>query len=191
MLAASAPEILESEVGKPMEAAMVAARWDLTKELDPYQGLGFTLRRSDTFEIRGRRTDGILLARKGAPEQLTPTEPILVVYTATSPEIAPLPIFAKRELIEGSQFKDFTNFSEHPVTVNGLGGYEIIADAKETQMDVAVRIFLVAVRTGEQDMIIEGIVVPESWEKYLPEFRGLAESFRVTQDSGHGGMGAM
>jgi hypothetical protein len=184
VLSAAAPEMLETVVSKSIETCLLAAKWDSTKELDPYEGLGFSLRQSETFEVRGRRPGGILLARKEAPEQLTPSEPILVVYSATEPEVAPLQIFAKNELTQNSQFTDFSNFSERSLTVNGLKGYEIIADAKEPNLGVAVRILLVAVRTPDQDMVIEGIVAPESWEKYIPEFHGLAESFRVTKDRG-------
>ena len=187
VLSAAVPELLETVVAKTLESCLLAAKWDLNKELDPYDGLGFSLRKSETFEIRGRRPGGILLARKEAPEQLSPAEPILVIYSATEPEIAPLPTFAKAELTQNSQFTDFSNLAERTLTVNGLSGYEIIADAREPDLDVKVRILLVAVRTPDQDMVIEGIVGPDNWEKYIPEFHGLAESFRVTKDSGHGG----
>jgi hypothetical protein len=184
VLSAAAPELLEPAVSKTLVNCMLGAKWDLNKELDPYDGLGFSLRKSEVFEIRGRRPGGILMTRKDAPEQLTPAEPILVVYSATEAAIAPLAIFAKNELTVNSQFTDFSNLAERTLTVNGLSGYEIVADAKEPDLDVAVRILLVAVRTPDQDMVIEGIVAPESWDKYVPEFHGLAESFKVTKDRG-------
>ena len=184
IVSAAVPELLEPAVSKTLEQCMMSVKWDLTKELDPYDGLGFSLRKSEMFEIRGRRPGGILLTRKDAPDQLTPAEPILVVYSATEAAVAPIAIFAKNELTQNSQFTDFSNLVERELTVNGLKGHEIIADAKEPDLDVAVRIILVAVRTPDQDMVIEGIVAPDSWEKYISEFHGLAESFRVTKERG-------
>ncbi|HWP86020.1 MAG TPA: hypothetical protein VNN17_12565, partial [Terriglobia bacterium] len=98
--------------------------------------------------------------------------------------VAPLAATARQALTEGSQFVEFANFSERPLVINGLNGYEIIADAKEASQSIPVRILLVAVRAGDRDMIIEGIVETAGWEKYLPEFRGLAESFQITP-AGH------
>ena len=186
MLAASASELLEASLGKTLEQCLLTAKWDAAKTLDPYAGMGFSLRESDVFEIRGRRPGGVLLARKDAPDELTPAEPILVVYPSASPEVAPIEILAMRQLTEGDQFIGFANFVERPLTVNGLNGYEIIADATESTMSLSVRILLVVVRTSEKDMIIQGIAAPESWEKYLPEFHALAESFQVTS-AGHSG----
>ena len=184
MLAASAPLLLEEELGQTLEQTLLSAKWFPDRAIDPYAGMGFSLRTSETFEIRGRKPGGILLARKEAPDELTPAEPILVVYSATSAAVAPLPMMAKQQLIENPQFTGFANFAERAVTVNGLNGYEIVADAEEATMHVPVRILLVAVRANDRDMIIEAIVVPESWEKYLPEFRALAESFQITASSG-------
>ena len=186
MLAASAPALLEAALGKTLEQCLLTAKWDPAKKLDPYAGMGFSLRESEIFEIRGRRPGGILFARKDAPEELSPAEPIMVVYPSASVEIAPIAILAKRELTEGDQFTGFANFAERTITVNGLNGYEIIADATESTMSIPVRIIMVVVRTPDQDMIIEGIVAPESWERYLPEFHALAESFQLTP-AGHSG----
>jgi hypothetical protein len=127
----------------------------------------------------------VLLTRKDAPDELTPAEPILVVYPTVSPEISPLAILAKQQLTDGDQFVEFANFAERTLSVNGLNGYEIIADAKEASHSIPVRIILVAVRTPDQDMIIEGIVEPGSWDKYVAEFHALAESFQLTKDVGH------
>jgi hypothetical protein len=100
--------------------------------------------------------------------------------------VAPLATFAKQELTETTQFVEFENLSERALTINGLSGYEIIADAKEAEMKIPVRIMLVAVRSGNRDMVLEGVVAMESWDTYLPEFRGLVESFEITPAAMHG-----
>jgi hypothetical protein len=33
-------------------------------------------------------------------------------------------------------------------------------------------------RAPDHDVIIEGVVSPQSWDKYVSEFHGLAESFQ-------------
>jgi hypothetical protein len=180
MLAASVPEILEPEVGKSLEECLLTARWDPNKTVDPYAGMGFSLRESDIFVIRGRRPGGVLLTRKEAAAELTPSEPIIVVYPSASPEIAPLPIAAMQTLTEGDQFIEFENFVERPLTVNGLNSYEIIADAKEASMAIPVRILLMVVRASDRDMIIEAIVEPTNWDQYVPEFHSIAESLQIT-----------
>jgi hypothetical protein len=184
MLAASAPLLLEGELGAALEQTLLTAKWEPDRVIDPYAGMGFSLRSSETFEIRGRKPGGVLLARKDAPQELTPAEPILVIYSATSAAVAPLAVLARQQLTENPQFTEFSNFVEHPLQVNGLSGYEIVADAKETSQAVPVRILLIAVRASERDMILEAVVAPEAWDKYLPEFRALIESFQVTA-AGH------
>ena len=185
LLAASAPETLEPIVGRILEECLRTARWDPSKAIDLYAGLGFSLRESEIFEIRGRRPGGVLLVRKGAPEVLTPAEPVLVVYPSAGPEVAPIAIMARQALTEGDQFVGFENFSERPLLINGLSSYEIIADATESSQSIPVRILLVVVRASDQDLIFEAIVEPASWEKYLPEFHALAESLQITP-AGHG-----
>ena len=184
LLAASAPAAMEGQLGKVLEQTLLTAQWFPDRVIDPYAGMGFSLRPSETFEIRGRKPGGVLLARKDAPQELSPAEPILVIYSSTSAAVAPLAMLAREELNANPQFTSFTNMAERAVTVNGLNGYEIITDAKETSTQVPVRILLVAVRGNEREMILEAIVARESWEKYLPEFRALADSFQLTS-SGH------
>jgi hypothetical protein len=184
LLAASAPEALEPVVGAILEECLRTARWDPDKVIDLYAGMGFSLRESEVFVIRGRRPGGVLLVRRGAPDVLTPAEPILVVYPLVSPEVAPIADLARRALTEGDQFVEFENFAERSLLINGLSSYEIIADAKESTQRVPVRILLMVVRAGDRDMIFQAIVEPASWDKYLPEFHSLAESMQVSS-AGH------
>jgi hypothetical protein len=186
MIAASAPQAVESQLADLLERCLRAARWFPDRVVDPYQGMGFKLRESAVLEIRGRIPGGLLLTRKEAPEELSPNDPILVIYPSPSTVVAPLATFAKQELTETTQFVEFENLSERALTINGLSGYEIIADAKEAEMKIPVRIMLVAVRSGNRDMVLEGVVAMESWDTYLPEFRGLVESFEITPAAMHG-----
>jgi hypothetical protein len=186
MIAASAPQAMESQLGEILERCLRTAQWFPDRVVDPYQGMGFKLRESAVMEIRGRIPGGVLLTRQGAPDELSPNDPILVIYPSRSAVAAPLATFAKQELTETTQFIEFANFSERALTINGLSGYEIIADAKEAEMKIPVRIILVAVRSGNRDMVLEGVVAIESWDTYLAEFQGLAESFEITPSPTHG-----
>jgi hypothetical protein len=179
LLDASAPELLVPLLGNTLKECLLTARWDPAKVLDSYAGMGFSLRQSDIFEVRGRRPGGVLLARKDAPPVLSPSEPILVVYPLVTPEVPPIETQAKRALTEGDQFVEFENFVERSLTINGRSSYEIIADAKEATHMIPVRILLVLVRGSDKDMIVEAIVEPASWDRYITEFHALAESLQI------------
>lgn len=183
LLDASAPELLQPLVGNILKDCLLTARWDPAKVLDPYAGMGFSLRQSDIFEIRGRRPGGVLLARKEAPAVLDPSEPIMVVYPLLTPEVPPIEMQAKRTLTEGDQFIEFRNFVERPLTINGRSSYEIIADATESSHSIPVRILMVVVRASDRDMVIEAVVEPGSWDRYVTEFHALAESLQITPAS--------
>jgi len=185
MLAASVPQAWEAELGAGLRQTLLTARYFADRKVDPYYGLGFSMRESTVLEVRAHLPGGVLMTRKGAPTELTPDDPILVVYPTQNPEVAPLEIFAMQQLTDTEQFIDFANFDEHPVTINGMTGYEIIADAKVAEVNIPVRIFLVALRAGAREMVLEGVVATGAWEQYLPEFRGLAESFQFSEGHTH------
>lgn len=114
---------------------------------------------------------------------LDPSEPIMVVYPLLTPEVPPIEMQAKRTLTEGDQFIEFRNFVERPLTINGRSSYEIIADATESSHSIPVRILMVVVRASDRDMVIEAVVEPGSWDRYVTEFHALAESLQITPAS--------
>ena len=122
MLAASVPALLESEFGRVLETTLLAVRWFPDRIIDPYAGMGFSLRTSETFEVRGRKPGGVLLARKEAPDELSPAEPILLIYSATSAAVAPLAVLARQQLTENPQFTGFANFGSIGILLGGIGG---------------------------------------------------------------------
>ncbi len=185
MLAASAPQAWESQLGDGLRQTLLTARYFPDRKVDPYYGLGFSMRESTVLEVRGHLPGGVLMTRRGAPTELTPEDPVLVVYPTQNAEVAPLEILAMQQLTDTEQFTDFANFDEHPVTINGMAGYEIVADAKVTEVNTPVRILLVALRVGAGEMVLEGVVATAGWDQYLPEFRGLAESFQLSDGHSH------
>jgi hypothetical protein len=185
MLAASVPQAWESELGEGLRQTLLTAQYFPDRKVDPYYGLGFSMRESTVLEVRAHLPGGILMTRKGAPTELTPEDPVLVVYPTQNAEVAPLEIFAMQQLTDTEQFTDFANFDEHPVTINGMAGYEIIADAKVAEGNIPVRIFLLALRSSSREIVLQGVVATGAWEQYLPEFRGLAESFQLDEEHSH------
>jgi hypothetical protein len=184
MLAASAPAAMEEELGRILEQTLLTVKWFPDRVIDPYAGMGFLLRRSDRFVVRGRKPGGVLLTRTDAPRELTPAEPIVVVYSATSAAAAPLAVLVRAELTENPQFTGYSNLAERAVTISDLNGHEVVADAEEASTQTPVRILLVAVRGNGRDVIFQAVVAAENWEKYLPEFRSLVDSLQITA-AGH------
>jgi hypothetical protein len=189
MITATLPASAEEELGPDLKAALLSAKWDPGKHIDPFGGLEFRIQLDDAFEIRGRRTGGVLLARKEAGEDFTPDEPILMIFPSDASSIPPLEEFARQELNGSEQFKNLKLTEEHAVRVKDLTAYEITAEAEveigEGAPTVPVRIYLLAVRTPKKDMVIEGFVSPAKWDEYLPAFRAMAVSYEATPVPGH------
>lgn len=189
MITATLPASAEQELAPGLKASLLSARWDPTKQVDPFSGLEFRIQLHDAFEIRGRRTGGVLLARKEAGEDFSPDEPLLMIFPSEGSAVPPLEEFARQELAASEQFKNLKFTEQQAIRVKDLNAYEIIAEAEveigEGAPGVPVRIYLLAVRTPNKDMVIEGFVSPVKWDEYLPAFRAMAVSYEVTPVPGH------
>jgi hypothetical protein len=181
MITATMPASAEGEMAPILKAAMLGAKWNPEKIIDQFSGLEFKIKLHDDFEVRGRRPGGVLVTRKEAGEEITPGEPILLVYPSEETSAPPIEKFAHDELNANQQFKDMKTVEEHALRVKDMAAYEITAEAKvDADQEIPVRIYLLAVRTPNKDMVVEGFVSPEGWDQYLPVFRAMAASYEVT-----------
>ena len=189
MITATIPATAEKEIAPGIRASMLSAKWSPDKVIDPFSGLEFKVKLDDAFEVRGRRTGGVLLARKAAPEDFTPDEPLVLIFPSERSSVPPIEEFARGELSASEQFKNLKITEEHALRMKDLSAYEITAEAEiniaEEAPAIPVRIFLTAIRTPTKAMVIEGFVSPAKWDEYLPAFRAMALSYEVTPLPGH------
>jgi hypothetical protein len=61
--------------------------------------------------------------------------------------------------------------------IDGLDGYEIIADAKDTTSDTPITVYQVMLFDNKSYILIQGIVGTKIRDKYLLEFKAMARSF--------------
>lgn len=185
MITATLPASAEKELGPSLKAAMLGAKWTPDKEIDQFAGLEFKLKLNEGFEVRGRRPGGVLVALKSASEELTPGEPLMLIYPSEETSAPPIEKFAHDELNANEQFKNMKTVEEHALRVKDMAAYEITAEATVAEQDIPVKIFLMAIRTPNKDMVVEGFVAPGGWDQYLPAFRAMAASFESTPVPGH------
>jgi hypothetical protein len=114
------------------------------------------------------------------PEQTNePTAPFFIA----APSLSDVPIqnqrqFAVDRLYETAETRIATIRSNLEVTIDGLDGYEIIAEGEDSDSEIPVVVYQVMLFDGDSYYLMQGLVGMQQAEEYLPEFQAMAESFK-------------
>jgi len=116
--------------------------------------------------------DGLLMANR-------PESPLFVAAPSLGPVLVADPrAYAEEKLRQTAKTTGITLQSHEPITIDGLSGFESLAEAKDEASDTPLTLYQVLLFDADRYVVMVGIVGAARRDDYLPEFRALARGFR-------------
>jgi hypothetical protein len=179
LITATFPEAVKAQWSAALENAVLGAQWDAAAVVDPLAGLNFSIKDEPEMKLARRMSSALLLTKDGTLPGKPTTDPMLVIASSISEVlIGDLPQFAAARLNEITQITGATIKQQSAVTIGGLKGSEIIAEAEWKTPQAPVTVFLTMLQDGNNYFIIQGFAARTEQQKYLPIFKRIAQSFQ-------------
>jgi hypothetical protein len=180
LVVASYAKVLAKELGEPLRASVLSARWSGGAAPGHYDGLTFRVVESASLKIASRMGNLLLLTLAGRKGVVKPEEPMLVVGSAMyNMRLGDLRTFAEARIAKTAQAKDIRVVTGGEINVGGLPAYEIQATALNLKTDLPLALYQVIIRSPDTYYIAQGMVGEANAKKYLPELRQVARSLTV------------
>lgn len=175
------PRSAESAVSAAVQASLLTASWNAEAVDDPLEGLLFRVTPTSRLKLAQRMSNMILLTESGTVERQGPGDPLYIVGNSiSSAGIHNLPAFSEARARQTAQMKDVRNFKGQAVKVDGLDGYELLADAKDSRTGTPMSLYQVIVPDVTGYFIVQGLISAGRSDEVLPEFRRITATFRRT-----------
>jgi hypothetical protein len=122
--------------------------------------------------------DGLLVANR-------PESPLFVAAPSLGPvRVADPRTYAEEKLRQTAKTTGITIQSHEAITVDGLSGFETLAEGKDEASGTPLALYQVLLFDGDRYVVMVGLVGAARRDDYLPEFRALARGFQRRPPAG-------
>lgn len=150
--------------------------------LDPLEGLGFHVTESPRLKIATRVSNTILLNEAGNLAYPQPGSAALVIGSSVATvDLSDVEAFARRRIQQIAALSDIGNVSGQPISIDGITGFELFADARHADTSLPMRVYQVVLPEGSQYILIRGLVRADQAEEFIPQFQAVTRSLRRTR----------
>jgi hypothetical protein len=179
-ITATFPEAAKARFSAALERAVLTARWDAEAATDPLAGLTFSIQDDPALKFARRVSNAVMLTRDGTLPGKPNNDPMMIVAPSLSAvEISDVKTFAEARLMQIAQVSGIVLKKQSEVTIAGLPGSEIVAEAawKDHPQDRCV-IYQALLVDGRSYFLLQAFAPLDERQKYLEIFRRIAQSFR-------------
>lgn len=183
MLNAIFPEELEGELPAALKAAVLAAEWDPTLEVDPFAPLPWTLTRPEGLLFAGNMGTALLYTEDG---EVVQKEKPAAARLMISPSMGEVDVgdpraFAEKRIRQLPFGKSLEIESSTAFEAGGRKGWEIVAKARHDKAPVDLLVHQVLlVGEGEYHLFVSQCG-REQRDAWLPRFRACAASWKLKE----------
>jgi hypothetical protein len=180
LVTATFPEEMKAQISSAMEQSALSVQWDAEAKIDPLAGLNFSFNDDPSLKFAKRISNMVLFTKDGALPGRPTNDPFFIIGPSVSEAaISDIKKFAEMRLMQIEQVSGQVINKQSDVTIAGLPGSEIIAEARWKDLpDAPVVVYQVLLLDGTNYFIMQGIAAREEQEKYLAIFTRIAQSFR-------------
>ena len=180
LVTATFPEEMKAQLSSAMEQSALSVQWDAEAKVDPLAGLNFSFNDDPSLRFARRISNGVMLTKDGALSGKRKNDPFFIIGPSISQvEISDIGRFAERQLMQTEKATGITIKKQSDVTIAGLSGREIVAEAQWNDLpDAPMIIYQVLLLDGKNYFIMQGFAPREEQEKYLAVFTRISQSFR-------------
>ena len=180
MVTGTFPQEFEQQLSDDIKKSVLSSRLNLKKQIDPYEGLHFKVTDSSAFKVAKRMVNMIMMTEDGLFTPKPNPPPLFIAGSSVSQGMAldDKEAFATERVKSIGTMTNVRITFSNPITIDGLNGFEIVADSthiKSQQAKIAYQVILF----GDTDYyIMQGIAPRSEKKKYVKEFKILAHSFK-------------
>jgi hypothetical protein len=180
IVTATFPSTRAAKLSAQLKSAVLTAKNDPTPPPTLGSNVGFTIVASDKVKLTSGMGKMLLYTKDGAIPAKSPADPLFIVAPSFSQiSIADKQQFATRRLYQTAHTKINSVTTTTPISIDGLDGYEIVADAQDASSGTPLAMYQVMLFDDNRSYIlIQGLVGANVRAEYLPEFRSMALSFK-------------
>jgi hypothetical protein len=178
VLVASTPVQYEGSIGPELVRALHSAERDASLVIGPFDGLGFTVDETETFEIAGRDANVVSLRARDAGSRTPAAAPQVIVGRAFTSEPADVERLSDERLAQTPDLSEIAVTSRQAVEIDGMPAFELVADAFDDASQQAITLFQTVAIDGSRYYLVQGRVAAGEADRFVPEFRTLAAGFR-------------
>jgi len=146
-----------------------------------YEGLSFRIDPTPKLRAAGRLSNMLVFTETGSmePSDGSSKQGVMVFGSSLSEaDIGDVEAFARARAPKTEKVRLERIVSGRAVTVDGLPGYELLADAKGVKDGSPVRMYQVVLADAKTYYIGQGFVHPDRGDEVVEQFRQITGSFR-------------
>jgi hypothetical protein len=175
------PVYMESRMRPDAVRLLESLRREDTQRIDPFEELEFRVDSTAHLLVAPRRTEHLELLARDQLGPLTPGDPRVFVSRHALPGDIELEPFALEHLTQSSQTSTSEPLSQGATHMGGMDAWEIQAEGQDFEQLAPLFIYQVIATDREHFYVIQGFAAYRDRERYLPDFRAVAASFRRTR----------
>jgi hypothetical protein len=179
LVTAAFPSTSPTNLSFDLKKAVMSARM-LTNKANPADALIFDLNPAGTLKVAKIIGNTLALSQDGKFPVNKLEAPVMLVGASASKDlqIATRIEFAVERLKKTATLERITTEPPIEITINGLGGFEIIAQAQDSASGRTAMIYQVMLFEETDYFLMQGIAAEEDKATVLPMFKETAASFR-------------
>jgi hypothetical protein len=180
MIVGTFPTSYDAGIGEAMKASLLSARWTAAAAPpDPFEGLPFRIASSPALKVAGRMSNLLMLNETG---QMTPQGPDAAIFAVGSSvaavDLGDIEAFSRARAGQTKQLKIVRVLQEGSTTIDGVAGYELVAEGADATTGRPVTLYQVVLPDPSGYILMQGLVTPGRMTVMVPEFRKVAQTFR-------------
>lgn len=177
MVTATFPKAHKDKLSAQLRSVVLSVRLDISAPPTPGADVGFTIAASDKLKLTRGLGKMIVYTKDGVIPAKSPEDPLFIA----APSLSKVPIQDKRQfsvqrLFQTAHTKISSVTTTNAITIDGLDGYELVADAEDADSGTPLIVYQVILFDDDSYVLIQGLVGAKVSAEYLPEFKAMARS---------------
>ncbi len=163
----------------PIKRAVLSASWGGEVKALPYDGLSFHVEPTLALRLAGRVGNVLVFSESGSMGKGDAGQAVLVVGSSFSgASISNVEQFAKDHASKSTQVSALRNIKGRALSLDGLPGYELVAEADDLKTMREVRMYQLILVDHTTYYLAQGLVSAGRGPAIMDRFREVTRSFR-------------
>lgn len=178
LITATFPKNYERDFSDLLKSVVLSARLDTASPPELGSDLPFTLTTSTKLKLTPGINKMLLYTRDGFIPTKSPSDPLFIVAPGLAIVNEGKRQFAEQQLYSTAEAKQIAVKSTNDIQIDGLGGYESLAEAIDAKTGLNLILYQVMLFDDDSYIRIVGLVGAGLSGDFLPEFKTMARSLR-------------
>lgn len=179
MVTATFPKVETDKLSALLKSVVLSARPDSTKPPTPDTDVDFTIIASEKLKLTQGIGKMLVYTKDGVIPMKSPKDPLFIAAPSLSKvQTQNKQQFALQRLKNTASTNIKTVTATNEIVIDGLKGYEFIADAEDKKSGIPLIVYQVILFDDGTYILLQGMVGTKSSTEFLPEFKKMAHSFK-------------